>query len=196
MKKSSERSKQHGKSNPPPRAAVKTSKEAAPARTASPPGQTQVFDHAIARFQAGDFQRALRYFKEVAEGPQVELRHAATMHMRMCEQRLARPAASPKTAEDHYNLAVALINQRQLAPAEEHLRQAIAQSPNGDHLHYALALCRGLSGDLSGAFTSLQQAVTLQPRNRSLARNDPDFAEIGRRPPLADLLRPPKGLDS
>jgi hypothetical protein len=36
----------------------------------------------------------------------------------------------------------------------------------------------------------MKRAIELRPQNRVAARNDPDFAEIGEQPPLAELLYP------
>src|SRR2546430_7934473 len=46
-------------------------------------------------------------------------------HVRMCERRLAAPAPEPKSAEERYNYAIALINLRNLEPARRHLATAL-----------------------------------------------------------------------
>ncbi len=149
--------------------------------------QAELFERAIAAFQARDFAAALPLFQRAAEGPGRDVAHSARLRIRMCQQRLSAGAA-PRTPEEHYNFAVALINARKLAEAERHLCQALAQGPEADYLHYALALCRGLAGDLAAARDHLHRAIELNPANRVAARNDPDFAEIGHLPPLAELL--------
>jgi tetratricopeptide (TPR) repeat protein len=106
----------------------------------------------------------------------------------MCELRIDQAAPALKTAEDHYNWGVALLNQRRLREAEAHLEEALRLAPQGDHIHYALALSRGLGGDILRASQYLRRAIELQPRNRGLARNDPDFAGLLHQPPIAALL--------
>ncbi len=150
--------------------------------------QSALFDKAMERFHARDFGAAKTLFEAAARGPALAMAGAARTHAVMCEKRLARSVPAVMTAEDHYNLAVALINQRNVREAENHLREALAQAPDGDHLHYALALCQGLAGDINGAAASLRRAIDLQPRNKVLARSDPDFAEIGRHPAIRELL--------
>ncbi len=152
--------------------------------------QTEHFEKAIALFHAGQFEAAKALFRDVEGGPARELAHSARLHARMCERRLAQSQPAFRTTEDRYNYAIALINERRVEAAEAHLKEAVSQLPDGDHLYYALALCRGLSGDLDGAYRHLKKALELQPRNKALARNDPDFAEIAQRPPLRDLLYP------
>jgi hypothetical protein len=41
-----------------------------------------------------------------------------------------------------------------------------------------MALCCGLSGDGTGACENLKRAIDLEPRNRILARQDPEFLGI------------------
>jgi Flp pilus assembly protein TadD len=165
---------------------------AAPAGALEGAEQASAFETAIARFRSGQFAAARELFQKAARGPSREINHTALLHSRMCDRRIAGPTQTPKTAEEHYNYAVALINQHRIEAAEQHLREALAQAPDNDHLYYVLALCRGLGGDLDGAYAHMKRAIELQPRNRIVARNDPDFAEIGQRPPLQELLYPEK----
>jgi hypothetical protein len=67
---------------------------------------------------------------------------------------------------------------------------ALAQAPQADYLFYALALARGLAGDLHAAHAYLRRSIELDPRNRIAARNDPDFAAFARLSPVAELLYP------
>jgi len=168
-------------------AAVKTAAVVArkPESAGEQPG---LYDKAILHFQAREFQKAKPLFDKAAEGPLSEMAHAARLHSRMCEARLARVEAIPESPEDRYNYAVTLINRRDLEAAETHLRSALSQEPLADHIYYALALCRGLRGDFQGASVHLKRAIELQPRNRITARNDPDFAEINRHPAVRTLL--------
>jgi tetratricopeptide (TPR) repeat protein len=166
-------------------------------RTASPAGllvessrQLEAFDEAMRAFHAGKYAPALELFQRAESGPGREVAHSARLHARMCVQRMVKPDLSLQTPDDHYNYAVALINERRLDQAEKHLLLAMAQAPGGDHLFYALALCRGLAGDMEGAYANMKRAMELQPRNKAIARNDPDFTDIGQRPPLARLLYP------
>ena len=166
-----------------------------PRRPQAAPGmdardQVQLYEKAMKLFHARDFQKAQALYKQAAGGPSRDVAHSARAHLRICEQRLAGPELRLETAEDHYNYAISLINRRQLGAAEEHLRQALRDSPGGDHIHYALSLARGLGGDMQGAAEHMRRAIELHPRNRSLARSDPDFAEISQRSPLREILYP------
>jgi tetratricopeptide (TPR) repeat protein len=152
--------------------------------------QADAFERAMRLFHARDYASARNVFETAAKGPVAAMAHTARVHTKMCEMRLNQTQPQFETAEDHYNYAVGLINMRRLADAEKHLCKALELYPNADHLHYALALTRGLQGDFEGAHRHMKRAIDLQPRNRALARNDPDFAELIRRGSLRELLYP------
>jgi tetratricopeptide (TPR) repeat protein len=155
-----------------------------------PGQQVKAFEQAMRLFHAGDYAGAIEAFEKAAAGPVPAMSHTARLHAKMCVQRLSQAQPKLETAEDRYNYAVGLINQRRLADAEEHLYKALETHPQADHLHYALALTRGLQGDFEGARRYMKRAIDLQPRNRTLARNDPDFAEMIQRGWLRELLHP------
>ena len=61
-----------------------------------------------------------------------------------------------------------------------------------DHVLYALALAKGLAGDIDGAHEHLKRAIDLEPRNRISARQDADFATFSSQPRIQQLLFPDK----
>ncbi len=158
------------------------------APTPSATEQIEAYDKAMALFHGREYAKASVLFAAALPGPNREMAHASQLHIRMCEQRMARPEPAVLTPEDRYNLAVALINRRELHQAETQLEAALRETQNADYLHYAMALCRGLRGDLEGAYLHLKRAIELQPSNRVAARNDPDFHDIAQREPLRELL--------
>lgn len=159
---------------------------------ADPRRQRQAFDRAIALFQVREYAGARDLFEEAAAGPAPEVTHSARVHVRMCARRIEASEPALRSPEEHYNYAITLINTRKLPLAEKHLREALAQVPAADHVHYALALCRGLAGDIHSAHTHLRRAIELQGRNRIVARNDPDFVGIAKLSPVYELLYPEK----
>lgn len=165
-----------------------TQREATGKATAPAKEQPALFEEAIKAQHSGDFEKAKSLFEQAASGPSREMAHAARVHARMCDHRIAKAAPVLRSAEDHYNFAVTLMNQRSLELAEQHLRTALQMMTDADHIHYALALCRGLRGDLEDARAHLQRAIELQPKNRLMARSDPDFLELNRNPSISRLL--------
>jgi len=156
------------------------------------PGQMESFEEGMRLFHARQFQRAREFFMQAMRGPDRAVAHRAGLQVRMCEQRLesARPVLN--TPEEHYNYAITLINSRDLAAAQKHLRAALEEDSAADHVLYALAACHSLSGDLQAAYENLKRAIDLQPRNRLAARQDPDFAAMAEHPAFVRLLHPDK----
>jgi tetratricopeptide (TPR) repeat protein len=161
-----------------------------PSLVIGPQEQSRLFEQAVGLFHGGNFAQAKRLFERAAGGPVREVAHVARVHVRICEKRLGEAAPAPVGVEGLYDYAIALINQRELDAAERHLQQALKLAPNADHVHYALALARGLRGEILLACESLRRAIEIDPRNRAHARNDPDFAEFSHHPQLAALLFP------
>lgn len=158
----------------------------------TPDRQYECFEEGVRLFHARKFREARKLFQEAVAGPKREIGHKAQLHVQMCERRLDETTLVLNTADDHYNYAITLINARNLAPAQKHLQAALELEPEADHAYYAMALCRGLSGDLNGAYENLKRAIDLQPCNRVTARQDADFAGICNQPPLNRLLFPDK----
>ena len=133
---------------------------------------------------------ALSWFKKALEGPNTVLRHRAEVHTRICRRQIESDKVKLKTVDDYYNYGIKLVNDRQLKEAEQHFQQALKMAPDGDHLHYAFAVVRALSGDAEGASANLKRAIELNGRNRLLARSDPDFSSVVRHPLITELLQP------
>lgn len=150
--------------------------------------QMELYDRAMRLFHAGELAEAIDAFEAVLTGPSKEIAQAARLHQAACRKRLASREVVLVSPSEHYDYAVALINQRELDRALEHLEQALAGAQNGDHIHYALALCYGLKQDFDRAAAHLRRAIELNPRNRITARNDPDFQPLLERAGIRELL--------
>jgi tetratricopeptide (TPR) repeat protein len=158
--------------------------------TQARPGQMQCFEEGMRLFHARKFQQARESFRRAMGGPDRAVTHRAGLHAQMCEQRLESAGPVLNTPEEHYNYAVTLINSRDLAGAQKHLRAALGADSTADHVLYALAACQSLGGDLQAAYENLKRAIDLQPRNRLAARQDPDFAAMAEHPAFIRLLYP------
>ena len=151
--------------------------------------QSGHYGKAVSHFNNRRFKMALPWFKKAVEGPNTVLRHRAEVHARICRRQIESDKVKLKTVDDYYNYGIRLVNDRQLEEAEQHFQKALKMAPNGDHLHYAFAVVRALSGDAEGASANLKRAIELNGRNRLLARSDPDFSGIARHPLITELLR-------
>ena len=133
---------------------------------------------------------ALPWFQKIVEGPNSSLRHRAEVHAQICRRQIESNKVKLTTVDDYYNYGIKLVNDGQLDEAERHFRKALKMAPKSDHLHYACAVARALSGDAEGASVNLKRAIELNARNRRLARGDSDFSKILRHPLITELLRP------
>jgi len=150
------------------------------------------YEAAVRLLQQQKFEKAKVLFEKVMATAPPELLDRARVHLNTCRQRLERHAAPIRTPEDHYNMAVALINSGNLEDAEQHLNRTLKLTPRADHAYYALAAVQSLKGDVENALDNLKTAIDLQPRNRYLARNDRDFTALTEDPRFAELAYPEK----
>jgi tetratricopeptide (TPR) repeat protein len=170
-----------GKSEPPP-----------PALPSGAKTQYNAFERAIQLLHKRSYREAKEMFEKARIGPNLEIAVNAATHVRMCERRLAAPLPEPKSAEEHYNYAIALLNLRNLEEARRHVEIALKMEPRADHVHYAMCVCMALSGDAQGAYDSLKRAIELQPRNRMVARQDSDLESVSNQPRFSRLFYPEK----
>ena len=155
--------------------------------------QLKVYDEALSLFHQQKFARAKQELEKVLEGPSKELADRARMHVKIAEQRM-KPSheQNPRTADEHYQRGVAMMNIGRWDDARESLDKARKAAPKADHIHYALAALDCLTGEADSALANLKVAIQLRPENRYHARNDEDFAFLQEDPRFAELLYPEK----
>ncbi len=170
------------------RAERKSSEKSPASRALTKEKQASLYSKAMKLFSTGNFAKAREGLEKVIGGPSMEMAHAARMHHSVCERRLASVAVQLRTPNEQYDYAVALLNGRKPDEARGHLEKALEAMENADHVHYALALCLGQLGDIDSAAVHLNRAISLDPRNRNAARNDPDFGPFQSAPQIRALL--------
>jgi tetratricopeptide (TPR) repeat protein len=155
--------------------------------------QLKLYDEALALFHQQKFSRCKQELEKVLEGPSKELVDRARMHLKIAEQRM-KPLQeeNPRTAEEHYQRGVAMMNIGRWDEARESLLKARKAAPKADHIHYALATLDCLTGEADSAMANLKVAIELRPENRYHARNDEDFAFLQEDPRFTELLYPEK----
>lgn len=174
-------------------AKAKSKAKATPPDPLAPAKQAQLkfYEEALKYFQQQKFHRAKELLARVVEGPSRELSDRAQVHLRICDQRIARmPAPALKSAEDHYTQGVALMNLGRWDEAREHLDRARKAAPKADHIVYAIAALDCLTGEADSAMENLKVAIQLRPENRYHARNDEDFSFLQEDPRFTELLYP------
>lgn len=149
--------------------------------------QQKVYAEGVDLLNLRKYSQAATRFGKATAGPNTVLGHSASVYLRICRQRTENET-QPKTAEDRYNAAITLINDRRLDEAKRLLGLAVKQEPKGAHMHYALAVAATLSGEVADGVDSLSRAIELDPQSRVLALGDSDLAELRSDQAGADLL--------
>ena len=153
--------------------------------------QLKGYEEAVRLFQQQKLHKARQAFEKVAGGISRELGDRAAIHVRICEQRIARATqTAPRTAEDHYHHAIAMMNLGNWDDAREHLVKARKIAPKSEFVYYAMAALDCLTGEADSALGHLKTAIELRPENRYHARNDEDFAFLQEDPRFTELLYP------
>lgn len=179
---------------PPPPAVDKQAEQAAKAERQLELRQSEYYEKAVEYFNTRKFSRALPLLEKAAEGPNATLRHRAHVYADICSRQISNEKVELKTADDHYNYGVKLMNDRRLAEAEQHLQRALRLAPKAGHVLYANAVLSALQGNAESAFGNLKRAIEIDPLNRVLALNDADLGSVLGHPPIAQLLH--QGGDS
>ena len=163
---------------------------AASAKTAAPaPAKPDpLFTQAVQNYEAG-----LKAMEKVLSGPSKELADRARININICDQYVARSSHAFKTTEEHYDYAVALMNNGDYDTARDHLEKILKQSPKTDYAVYGLAVLNCLTGRVEEALGHLQNAIKLNVANRFQARNDSDFGKMADDPRFTELLYPDVG---
>ena len=140
--------------------------------------QLQAWERAVQLFTQKRYEEACAVFREVAAGPAAHIADKARSYLQICERKTARAEPELHTVEDHFNYGVERLNAGDTMKARLHFGRALAIQPDADHILYTLALCCGISGDGTGACENLKRAIHLDPRNRIIARQDPEFSPL------------------
>jgi tetratricopeptide (TPR) repeat protein len=150
----------------------------------------QNYEAGVRLMQSGKYDKAKAAFEKVVEGISRELADRARMHVSICNQQLERTSTSFKTPEEHYDYAIALINNADYDNARGHLEKILKSHPKADYAIYGLAVVGCLTGQTEEALRHLGQAIKLNPGNRFQARNDSDFANMSDDPRFTELIYP------
>ena len=159
--------------------------------------QMKDWEQAVALFSQKKFVPAQAGFEKAARGPAAHIADKARSYAQICARKTDQQEVRLETADDHFNYGVERLNVRDMDAARQHLNQALTLDPNGEHILFTLALCCGLAGDGAAACENLKRAIDLEPKNRILARQDPEFLALAQQiPGLRALLATPETVDS
>jgi tetratricopeptide (TPR) repeat protein len=170
--------------------------------TAAPPAKVrsrhyasalQAYEAGIKLMHAEEYQKAIKCFEELvneySEEPEIQERAKVLIHA--SEKRLHEKARTVvRSAEEHYNIAIAELNRRSLESAIQHLQQGLKLAPKADHILYALAAANALQGNRDQALTFLKESIHHRPENRFFAARDDDFNNLNEDSDFKQLVTP------
>jgi tetratricopeptide (TPR) repeat protein len=166
-----------------PRPVASLRKDVVPVRVSapkvSPLRSTSVrqYEAAMKLLYSHEYEKAKAAFEKIIStfADDKEVLERAKIHLKLCEQKIARKPPAPRTLDEHYDLAVALMNEGKYDEAVDHFGRALKSNPKCDYVIYALAAMNSRTGNVEAALNNLQTAITLRPENRFLAQRDADF---------------------
>jgi len=156
----------------------------------------QSYEAGLRAMQEHKFDKAKPHFQKVLAGPSKELADRAAVHLNTCNQHLERSTVTQfKTAEEHFDYAVSLMNVGDYVTAREHLEKLLKQNPKADYVIYGLAALDCLTERVEDSLKRLDEALRLNPQLRFQARNDSDFQNLAEDPRFTELLYPDPGAE-
>ena len=177
------------------RSASKAAVRLAPVRVPSKQfaGAVAALELGIKLMYAEDFSKAAKAFHKVIAdfSDEPEIQASAKARIQACEKKLQERARTVyRTADDHYNVAIAMMNRGDLDTAMTHLQFALKLAPKADHVLYAMAAASALRGNKDQALSYLKQSIHHRPENRFQALQDNDFAVLAEEQAFKDLVAP------
>lgn len=136
-----------------------------------------MYERGLQALQRRDFAASADALRVVIERypDERELLERARLYLKVCERELEPKEPTPKTADEWVYAATVALNAGDEATAHRHLQRALAEDARHDHAHYMMAVVSSRRNDPPTALEHLRKAVSLNPENRSLARQDPDL---------------------
>jgi len=155
----------------------------------------QSYESGLRALQEHKFEKAKGHLQKVLSGPNKSLVDRAQVHILTCEKHLETSSLQFKTAEEHYDYAVSLMNTGDYVTAREHLDKLLKQNPKAEFVLYGLAALHCLTGHVEESLKTLDEAIQVKPSLRFQARNDGDFQNLAEDPRFTELLYPDPGAE-
>jgi tetratricopeptide (TPR) repeat protein len=150
----------------------------------------QQYQTAVQLLQQGKFDRALAAFEKLRPDAPIEIKERCRIYIATCRRQLEKVSLSFATPEEHFDFAIAQLNNGYYEDAREHFDRILAQVPDADYVFYGKALLNSVTGQSQDCLTNLARAIELNPKNRLQARVDNDFQNMVDDPRFTELLYP------
>jgi tetratricopeptide (TPR) repeat protein len=139
-----------------------------------------MYERGLQALQRRDFAASAEALRNVIERypDERELLERARLYLKVCERELEPKEPAPKTADEWVYAGTVALNAGDEPTALRHVQKALSEDAKHDHAHYMMAVITTRRGETGAALGHLRQAVTLNPENRSLARQDPELEAL------------------
>jgi tetratricopeptide (TPR) repeat protein len=150
----------------------------------------RAFEHAVKVFHRRQFAEAKSLFESLHHRypEEMEINARAQTYIHVCHQKLARPPASPRDADELYDRGVVALNIGDFTQARTFFEKALRLRPDAPHVLYSLAATHAQAGAPDQALDYLTRSIQMQPRFRTQAMNDVDFSGLREDKRFMELL--------
>ena len=152
-----------------------------------------LYERGLEALQRREFHAAAETLRRVVEQypEERELHERVRLYLKICDRETSPAPPAPQTLKERVYAATLALNAGAHEQALGHLKAASGESPDDDHVQYMLAVVHTLRGDRELALTHLRRAIDLNPDNRTLARQAPDFEPIRHHEGFRQAVEPP-----
>lgn len=145
---------------------------------------------AVALYEAGlralqrhEYVQAARLLESILKDypDEKELNDRARLYLNVCQRHMVVPGkVTSSSVEEQLYAATLALNAGAYDQTLALVDSVLIREPANDHALYVRSVAQTLSGKFADAIPSLMRAIELNPENRSLARQDPDFDALRR----------------
>ena len=157
----------------------------------------KIYEAGVTSVQKRKFSVAAKALKEIVNDypEERELAERAKLYLTVCDRELHPIVAEPTTLDERLYAATVALNSGDISIAIEHLNAVATEKPADANVHYMLAVAYAMSENTGLSVTHLERAILLNPDNRLLARQEPDFENIHEDDRFRDLTTPEEDRD-
>jgi predicted Zn-dependent protease len=140
----------------------------------------RLYEDGVTGMQKHKFEAAQKALQKlVDEYPEErELDERARLYLAVCDRELTPEVADVQTAEDRLYAATIALNSGSVDEALQHLKTVVRDEPENPRVQYMFAIAYALANEADLAVAYLERSIELEPDNRILARQEPDFDHL------------------
>lgn len=182
-----------------PKARIATAREISVAtkeRKARSQRALKIYEAGVTAVQKRKFAVAEKALNEIINDypEERELQERARLYLTVCQRELHPTVSEPTSLDERVYAATVALNSGAVSIAVEHLKAVATEKPADPNVHYMLAVAYALSLDTPASIAHLERAIELNPDNRLLARQEPDFENIHEDDRFQELTAPEEDM--